>query len=247
MQELEQEFTNIKKENKQPKTDLIEIFSSLQGEGVFVGTKQIFIRFAGCNLNCSFCDTKKEPVIKGITAERVVAGVMDLQRRYGLHHSISLTGGEPLLHAGFLECLLPSLKEKNFKIYLETNGTLSEALKKILRYIDIIAMDIKLPSSADIPPLWERHIEFLKLAIIRDIFIKVVVTENTSEDDILKARDIVERFDKDIVFILQPASVDSKGSFKIPKEKLFAYFDLAKERLQDVRIIPQMHKIIGIK
>ncbi len=231
----------------EPKADLIEVFSSYQGEGLFLGARQIFIRFAGCNLNCSFCDTPRAAVIKNATVEEVIKKVKELEEDCGSHHSISLTGGEPLLHVDFLEHMLPELKKQRFKIYLETNGTLTEELKRIVSYVDIIAMDIKLPSSTNMPPLWERHIEFLKIARKRHLFIKAVVTGNTSEDDIIKARDAIENFDKGILFVLQPASATKRGDFAVEKEKILNYCKLSKKKLKNVRIIPQVHKFMGIR
>ena len=233
--------------NKEPKADIVEIFSSFQGEGPYIGVKQIFIRFAGCNLNCSFCDTPNDVIFKDVTVAQIMERVKDLEEACGVHHSISLTGGEPLLQADFLVHLLPILKEQNFKTYLETNGTLIEALKRVIKYIDIIAMDMKLPSSTGMPLLWQNHIYFLNIAKEKDVFVKVVVTENTLEKDILEARDIVERFDENIIFVIQPASTGDKGTFKVSEEKLLDYLDLSRERLRDVRIIPQMHKLIGMK
>jgi organic radical activating enzyme len=240
------------KENKitekaAPKADLVEIFSSYQGEGLFLGAKQIFIRFAGCNLDCSFCDTSKDTVIKNTTIEQVLGKVNDMERDFGSHHSISLTGGEPLLYASFLERLLPRLKVQNFKIYLETNGTLNEELKRIIAYVDIIAMDIKLPSSTDTPPLWKRHIEFLKIARKRNVFIKAVITDNTSERDIIEARDIVVGFDRDMLFVLQPASPVGQSDFAPKKRRLLDFLHISEEKLRNVRIIPQVHKFAGIK
>ena len=98
---------------KQIKADIIEIFSSYQGEGLFIGAKQIFIRFAGCNLSCCFCDTPKDAAMKDMSVSQVMEKVKDLEKNHGLHHSISLTGGEPLLHVEFLEHLLPMLKNEN--------------------------------------------------------------------------------------------------------------------------------------
>lgn len=251
-----QELSNKAKiQNRQPKAGLVEIFSSYQGEGLFIGAKQIFIRFAGCNLNCSFCDTLKDAVLKDVTVAQVVKKIKELEKAFGLHHSVSLTGGEPLLHVDFLERLLPKLKKENFKTYLETNGTLSKELKRVIEYIDIIAMDVKLPSSTGMPPSWQNHIEFLKIATNpahltrrkRDIFIKAVVTDDTSERDIIKARDIVARFDKNMLFVLQPASPTEKGDFMVKREKLWDYRHLSEERLNSVRIVPQLHKFLGIK
>src|SRR5574344_1039856 len=109
-----------------------EIFSSLQGEGLFVGTKQLFIRFCGCNLNCNYCDTTE------VEVENFDFSLQEL-KCYIVHfnlatlHSISLTGGEPLLWCDFLSEFLPLCDNK---IYLETNSTLPKNLDKIRDFID---------------------------------------------------------------------------------------------------------------
>jgi organic radical activating enzyme len=247
MQGPKQGLDNVKIQVEQPNADLVEIFSSFQGEGIFIGAKQIFIRFAECNLNCSFCDTPKGVLMKGMTIGQVLKEAKELERVFGLHHSVSLTGGEPLLHADFLECILPELKKEDYKIYLETNGTLIEKLKRVVDCIDIVAMDIKLPSSTKMPPFWERHLEFMKVAAKKNLFIKVVITDDTSQDDIMKAGDLIESIDSNIPLVLQPASVDEDGSFTVPKKRLLGYLELCKQRLKDVRIIPQVHKLMGIK
>jgi len=232
---------------EEPKADLIEIFSSYQGEGLFVGAKQVFVRFAGCNLDCSFCDTKSEATIRGATVEDVLKSVMEFEKNAGKHHSVSLTGGEPLLHVCFLEHLLPRLGEKGFKTYLETNGILSRELERIIDHIDIVAMDIKLPSSTGMKPFWEEHSEFLGISKKKDVFIKVVVNENTQREDVVKARDLVEKCDHKVPFIIQPASIDDKGTSKITKKTLLELLNLSEERLSSVRVIPQVQKFLSIK
>lgn len=230
-----------------PRADLIEVFSSYQGEGLFVGAKQVFVRFAGCNLDCSFCDTRMEAAIKGATVEDVLKIVMEYEKSHGRHHSVSLTGGEPLLHVDFLQRLLPKLKYKGFKTYLETNGILSRELERVIDHIDIVAMDIKLPSSTGMKPFWQEHAEFLAVSKKKDVFIKVVVNENTRHEDVIKARDLVERCDRKVPFIIQPASIDDKGTSKVTKKMLLEFLDLSEERLSNVRVIPQVQKFLSIK
>ena len=90
-----------------------EIFPSIQGEGLVIGCKQLFIRFCGCNLKCKYCDTdfKSEGGISYLP-ENLVNRIVS---NYDLatFHSISLTGGEPLLHAEFLKEFLILLKKKS--------------------------------------------------------------------------------------------------------------------------------------
>lgn len=229
------------------KTDLIEIFSSYQGEGPFIGAKQIFVRFAGCNMDCVFCDTSKAAIIKNASFEEVLKNIRETEEASGPHHSVSLTGGEPLLHTDFLRCILPELRKDGFEIYLETNGTMPEELMRIIAFVDIISTDIKLPSSTKAPPLWEKHIEFLKIARKKNSFVKVVITGNTSERDVVRARDIVKKVDRNMLFVLQPAEATEKGDFTVSEEKLSYFYRLFGEKLNNVKMIPQMHKLLGIK
>ncbi|MDP3789331.1 MAG: 7-carboxy-7-deazaguanine synthase QueE [Candidatus Omnitrophota bacterium] len=232
---------------KTEKAGLIEIFSSMQGEGLFLGAKQIFVRFAGCNLTCSFCDTPKKAVMKGLNTEEILKKIKDLEQKKGEHHSVSLTGGEPLLHTDFLKNLLPKLKRAGFKIYLETNGTLPEKLAEIIKYIDFIAMDFKLPSSTRVPALWEKHAKFLEIARKKNVFVKAVVTDDTSEDDILRTMGLIKKADSRILLILQPVTTKQGGISAAAENRISGYLRLAGRDLENVRIIPQMHKVMGIR
>ena len=87
------------------KVKIKEIFASIQGEGPYVGYKQLFIRFCGCNLKCNYCDTdfSAESNYREFTAQELAEEV----NKYTDVHSISLTGGEPLLSVEFLKEFLP--------------------------------------------------------------------------------------------------------------------------------------------
>src|SRR5690349_1193902 len=131
---------------------LVECFSSIQGEGVLVGLRQVFLRFSGCNLSCSFCDTpgmsalpadcqlEQTPgredflsVPNPVDCATVVSLIAGWTRQLpGIHHSISVTGGEPLLHGEQLSYWLPELG-RLLPIHLETNGTLPGALAPLIQ------------------------------------------------------------------------------------------------------------------
>ncbi len=218
---------------------IIEIFSSIQGEGLYVGEEQIFLRFYGCNLNCSFCDERKKDFFLEYTSTEVVDKVLRENKRV-----ISLTGGEPLMQADFLKEILPALKEKDLKIYLETNGTLKHEFLKIIEYIDIISMDIKLPSSISTGVYWKEHSDFLKEAIKKEAFVKTVITPSTVLSDIEKAIFLVKDIDKNIPFIIQPVSYN--GSIE-KIDLLPSFFDRVNSVLTTVKIVPQVHKILGVR
>ena len=96
--------------------DLVEIFESLQGEGRNMGRPCVFVRFAGCNLSCPWCDTD--------VAKRFSSSLDDLVAEIGQYKpkSVVLTGGEPTLVKEMPE-LVAALKERGYWIAVETNGT----------------------------------------------------------------------------------------------------------------------------
>ncbi|MBD5218052.1 MAG: radical SAM protein [Bacteroidales bacterium] len=95
------------------------IFYSIQGEGARVGTPQVFIRFSGCNLHCSFCDTDHESRYQLMDAHEIIA---ECKRVGEACASVSLCGGEPTLQLD--EHLLEALKQAGYYVSIETNGLL---------------------------------------------------------------------------------------------------------------------------
>ena len=231
------------------KGKISEIFSSIQGEGLYWGKKQIFVRFYACNMKCVYCDEEVktfhgpfEEVDLATLRNRVLA----LEADKGPHHSISFTGGEPLLYPDFLKRLLPLLKSDGFLVYLETNGTFPQRLQEILPWVDIIAMDMKLPSATRDRPFWKEHREFLKIGRMRNLFVKIVVTEETAFNEVEKAVQEIARVDRAIPLVLQPVTPYGEIQETISSTSLFLLEKQARGILQDVRSIPQLHKLVGI-
>ncbi len=227
---------------------ITEIFSSVQGEGIFVGARQIFVRFKECNMECSFCDTPNDGPAKEYTSASLMSEIRSLEEAKGPHHSVSLTGGEPLVYAQFLKAMLPLLKKAGFKSYLETNGTLPGELEGVIDLIDIVAMDFKLPSSTEERAYWNEHLEFLKIAARKKVFVKSVVTTETKKEDVRKAVRLIRTVNKKIPFIMQPATPVKNFDKKPGENRLLEFLDIAlKEKIENSRVIPQMHKILGVK
>jgi len=103
--------------------DINDIFYTLQGEGRWSGTAAVFIRFANCNLRCSFCDTE-------FLSSRPMSSreILEAVQRYPARH-IVLTGGEPLMRD--LSQLTAVLKEAGYFLQVETNGMFDEGLEQI--------------------------------------------------------------------------------------------------------------------
>jgi organic radical activating enzyme len=221
------------------KAKIIEIFSSIQGEGLYVGQVQTFVRFYGCNTDCWFCDEKGKDRFREYSAQELIRAIIKEDNKV-----VSFTGGEPLLYADFLKDVLPQLKKKGYIAYLESNGILVNKLLEIIDFLDIISMDIKLPSSTLARPCWKEHSGFLKEAVKKQVFVKSVITNKSTAGDVKKAVDIIEDVDRDIFFILQPATLNKRVQ-KIKQAREF--LKIAGSRLNNVRFIPQIHKILGIR
>jgi len=223
---------------------IIEIFASRQGEGICVGDPHLFIRFGGCNVVCDYCDTPESiPAGSGQawTLDRVLRQVRALKEKRP--QAVTLTGGEPLLQVGFLERLIPELRQAGHRIYLETNGTLPRALERVVEGCDWIAMDLK-PESAIRRDMWEAHRWFLKTGG-KKVFVKMVLTETTSEEELRRAVTLIAGVRPGIPLVLQPATPWGTSS-SIPMARLASWWDLASRQLPDVRILPQIHRLWGI-
>jgi organic radical activating enzyme len=240
---------------------LIEVFSSMQGEGVLIGCRQVFVRFAGCNLSCEYCDTpyqpgpacqiETEPGSGQFTAHDNPVNLTEITRLVlnwqhicnNVHHSLVLTGGEPLLHADVLAVWLPEILSV-LPVFLETNGTLPAELEKILPLVDWISMDIKGSAVTGEPTPWTDHADFLALAGERLCQVKLVVDSGTTDSELLEAARLVTRYAPDVPFILQPRTHAERPVLEGPA--LLNLQEIAAAEHRDVRVIPQIHPWLGV-
>lgn len=237
---------------------LSEVFSSIQGEGMDAGVQAVFLRFAGCNLACSYCDTPAARARPNAFPVHGDAGTTEIgnpvecselvaivTRNFGCRGLAVLTGGEPLLQMSALGHVITGLKGKGFRTYLETNGTLPEAMREVRGIIDFVSMDIKLPAGQQGRDLSREHREFLEAIEDGHGAVKIVIPGEASDGEVLAAVRLVADAGPAFPVFLQP--VFRRAKPEIPGERLLHLQRAASALLDDVRISIQMHKILGIR
>jgi 7-carboxy-7-deazaguanine synthase len=262
----------ISKTTITPTARLVEVFSAIQGEGLNVGTRQIFIRFALCDLRCHFCDSantwnapatcriERSPgsrdfeIYSNPVPLPILIEFVERQNLPCLHDSISLTGGEPLLHAPFLMQFLPQIRATTgLPIYLETGGHRPEQLAMILPYLDSVGMDLKLPSVSG-ESHWQEHTKFLQLCHESHLnfFVKIIVSHKTDPVELERSALLVAAVSQDVPIFLQPVTplAASEQFTPIPvlapsPEQVLMWQALMKRFVKQVRVIPQTHKMLN--
>lgn len=239
---------------------LIELFSSIQGEGVLIGRRQLFVRLADCNLNCAYCDTPFQPapvwrvesppgsgvfteLANPVTPAQLTAQVRGCQEQAPIHHSLALTGGEPLLQAAALSswlaeasCILP--------VFLETNGTLPEALALVRPWLRWISMDIKLESSCGMPTPWQTHAQFMAVAGAGLCQVKLVVDFETPAAEVALAAGLVAEGCPDVPLVLQPRTRGGRPT--VSGGQLLALQAVAAAIHPSTLVIPQLHPFLAV-
>ncbi|MEM4257665.1 MAG: radical SAM protein [Candidatus Thermoplasmatota archaeon] len=168
-----------------------EIFYSIQGEGILAGIPTIFIRTTGCNLRCSYCDTTYA-YHTGKTMS--IPEIVDALQQYPCS-TICLTGGEPLMQPDCYD-LLHQLLDKNYKISVETNGSISiqtlRSMKKIM-----ISLDYKCPSSH-----MHTHMNLENINLLRPHDQLKFIIQNS--EDYSCAREVIEKYHPSCYVFFQP-------------------------------------------
>lgn len=224
---------------------MVEVFSSIQGEGPRLGDRQIFVRLGGCNLHCDYCDEPDTiPIPSGEvwSADKVKKEILRLNAERP-HAAVSWTGGEPLLHVKFLEPMMAWAKTKGLKNYLETNATLPAELAKLAPLCDWISLDLKLPSATG-RETWSPHLECLRIAPEKT-FAKVVLTSKTTDAEWRQVIRLMQEVSTNIPLILQPAT-PRPGTEPLEPAQVVRFLKQAGALIKDVRLIPQWHPVWGL-
>ncbi|MEM7413318.1 MAG: 7-carboxy-7-deazaguanine synthase QueE [Myxococcota bacterium] len=252
--------------------NLVEVFSSIQGEGIHVGASTVFVRFGRCDLRCRWCDSPHtwKPADAGSVTELdgsehpfenpvPVDTVLAWLERFELeqHRFVSFTGGEPLLQSKAVAALAAGLRGRGPRRFLETHGLAREGLAEVLPEIDVVSMDWKLASEVRREGASHRdareafhatHAAFLREALgSAEAVVKVVVTPATENAELDAMLEAVVGVDASVPVILQP--VTPTGPVRAaprPDQVLAWHRRLERGGLRDVRSIPQTHKTIGL-
>ncbi len=214
-----------------------DIFYSYQGEGPFVGYPQLFIRFYGCNIHCSYCD---EPDFSKDKRKYSIDDVLNEIEPYknAPLHSISITGGEPLLYAKYFTELIPKLPAP---AYLETNATLPDKLREVKSLFTYFAVDYK-PGYED---AFDHFME--QLYDHPGCFVKYILLNHFNESDLHTAGQLLAKRNPNIPFIIQPVTPFADVTEPAPESEIQRGFSIISHYLSNVRVIGQTHKLINVK
>jgi len=217
---------------------IAEIFASVQGEGLRLGEPTIFVRFAGCNLRCPFCDTKRAwrggaaGTLRAATAAprggaggasgaAIAARVEALRRRFPASW-VDLTGGEPYMQD--LGDLIRLLRGRGLKVQAETNGTIYRPWT-----VDRLTVSPKPPAYACDPRL-RRAADEVKLVVSKSLTLPVVAR-------------VRGEFPAAVPILLQPESNAAWSRSRAVRLLRRA----ARAGLGDIRLTVQLHKIYGLR
>jgi len=254
-----------------PKDILVsEIFSAIQGEAALVGERQVFVRLTGCNIRCTYCDQpealerrpgpcrveetagRRDWSIESspLAIDRVVEAVGRLWAQVP-HHSISLTGGEPLLQGARVVKLAAAFASRGWPVMLETNGTLVPPLRAAADDLAYISMDLKLRSVDGETVAPTTQTTFLRQALsgTATTWVKVVIGPDTDLVEFDAAITMVAEASaplaSNIEIFLQPLTPFGAAASAPTSDQVLVLHERALRIHPRVRVVPQTHKAIG--
>ncbi|MFP6625523.1 MAG: 7-carboxy-7-deazaguanine synthase QueE [Deltaproteobacteria bacterium] len=244
--------------------NLSEIFVSYQGEGSHVGQKHLFVRFAGCNIRCRYCDTPEsltrvasctidypmgehEQRANPVTTAELAAVVEEVCRQDPGIGMIAITGGEPMVQAGFLKAWLNEYPPP-LPCLLETNATLADGLGGLIDRLSVVSADVKLPSNSGERGLWEEHRRFLEACSSGvELYVKVPVDGATRPEEVAAAARLLRETVPGAKLFLQPVTEIGSGRWQIVESRLLELLACAAAEMPVAGLMPQMHKLLGVR
>lgn len=243
--------------------DLIEVFSSVQGEGPRVGQRHLFVRLVHCDIHCRYCDTPAchavPPMARletgpGSRSFREAANPLPLDKLLApvgellaatRHHALAITGGEPLLQPHAVEALGLLARRAGVAALLETDGNLPAAYQEVAHAVDVVAMDWKLPSATGEPPRYAEHRRFLAAARGAELYVKAVFTAESSAGEVREVCRAVAELAPGAELVLQPCTPFGRVRKPPPPDLGMRLLELALGIHSRVRLLPQVHPLLG--
>jgi 7-carboxy-7-deazaguanine synthase len=238
-----------------------EVFVSLQGEGTHAGRRHLFVRLAGCPLRCRWCDTPESlvPVARArvlgpdgtghLTNPVAVAALDRVVARLAAAappvDALAVTGGEPLAQVEFLAAWLPD-RSTRLPVLLETAGIRPDRLRRLLPWVAVASLDLKCPSNSGERPLWDEHEACVAAAVEAgaETYVKMPVDEATSDEDVERGMRIAAAHG--VPAFLTPIAPPAGGPSRVDAAVLDRLHGVATRVHADVRVLPQLHKILGV-
>jgi len=254
--------------------NVVEVFSSIQGEGPWVGRSTLFVRLGGCDLRCRWCDSPGTWLPAGEARLERARGSGEFDARANpvpiadlvaacealeleAHRFVAITGGEPLLQPEAVRALAGALAGRGPRIFLETHGVADAALAQVVDAVDVVSMDWKLASdvrresdvrSAPAAPFHEAHERFLRTARAgAEVSVKLVVTTASEDAEIDEAARRIADVDPATPVVLQPVTPFGPVRERPSAERMLGLEARLARTLADVRVIPQTHPIWGAR
>ncbi len=234
------------------KVRLFEIFTSIEGEGILYGTKTLFVRLAGCPFTCFYCDTKESlPLDSGMEYSIDDAcNLMDSNLKNNTY-KVNFTGGDPLIQHEAVALLAKHIQSKKILTYLESSCFDIDRFNHVLPFIDIAKIEFKTRDSDFVDlKYYDKFIDHtmkcLESSVLakKTTYIKIVVSSKTQPDEFEKlVKEIFVIISKGNIdgFIIQPTYGISEPSLDL----LLNLYDLVYPYYADVKVVPQLHKLIG--
>jgi len=231
---------------------IFEIFTSIEGEGIFYGTKTLFVRLAGCPFTCFYCDTKESLPLDSGKEFSVEDAITEIDSQIQSNtFKVNFTGGDPLLQHQAVALLAKNIQDRKIPTYLESSCFDVDRFNHVLPFIDYVKIEFKTRESefVDIQHYEKLISESLKclessINLQKITYIKIVVSSKTKITDF---NNLVENIfkirnsEKISGFIIQPTYGISEPSL----EQLMEMYDCVFPKFRDVKIVPQLHKFIG--
>lgn len=242
--------------------NISEIFASIQGEGLHIGTMQLFIRLSGCTYDCKRCELKEFqqtqdsfsirpwPGLRNLRMSNPVTPeklVRQLESVYQLEDffSVSILGGEPLQQCEFLKKLIPIFKKKKVPVFIETSGLMPKEFSSLYDMASLWCVDLKISKAWGFNgKLQKKHEKIISVADPVKTYFRILLDSNDDPETIIKQLEELDLTNFNLV--LQPFAYAPSHVNDWDTSTILEWIKLFKPYFGQVRWIPQVHKLLRI-